>query len=146
MLFRFVAIGLLILPLGTAQTRRKTKVTRPTTTAVKPGEATSWPLESLTVEGNHVYSQAQVLAIAGLRAGQTAGKQDFEAAREKLLASGAFETVGYRYASAASGKGFAATLEVAEVTQLFSVIFQDLPVDDAQIRAWLKQKDPLFGP
>lgn len=141
---RFFLIALLIFTvidsLGTAaQTRRRPKA------AAATKEAASWPLDSLTVEGNHVYSKAQVLAVAGLRAGQTVGKPDFEAARERLLATGAFETVGYGYAPDPKSKGYAASFEVTEVTQLFPVMFQDLPADDAQIRAWLKQKDPLFG-
>ena len=64
----------------------------------------------MIVEGNHLYSKAQVLAVAGLRAGQTVGKPDFEAARERLLATGAFDTVGYSYAPDAKGKGYAAKL------------------------------------
>jgi outer membrane protein insertion porin family len=143
---RSFLIGFLICSIAaTAQTRRKPKAAHPAATG-STKEATSWPLDSLTVVGNHAYSQAQVLAIAGLRAGQTVGKPDFEAARERLLATGAFETVGYSYAPSANGKGYTATLEVAEVTQFFPVMFLDLPVDDGQIRAWLKQKDPLFGP
>jgi outer membrane protein insertion porin family len=142
---RSLLIALLICSIAaTAQTRRKPK-TRPAVAASNK-EATSWPLDTLSVEGNHAYSQAQVLAVAGLRAGQTVGKPDFEAARERLLATGAFETVGYSYAPAANGKGYSASFEVVEVTQLFPLMFQDLPVDDAQIRAWLKQKDPLFEP
>ena len=51
-----------------------------------------------------------------------------------------------RMADNPKGKGYAATIEVTEVTQLFPVVFEDLPAEDAQIRTWLKVKDPLFGP
>src|ERR1700757_2152316 len=52
-----------------------------------------WPIASIAVEGNRMYTTAQVLAVAGLKVGQTAGKSDFEAARDRLVACGAFENV-----------------------------------------------------
>ena len=57
-----------------------------------------WPIQSLAVEGNKTYSKEQILAVAGLKAGQPAGKEQFDAARDRLVANGAFETVGYRFA------------------------------------------------
>jgi len=111
-----------------------------------PGPApTSYTVENLTVEGNRNYSAAQILAAAGLRVGQKAGKAEFDAAREKLEATGAFDRVSYRFAPSADAEGYDATYEVAEVGQIYSIRFQDLPATDAQLRAWLKQKDPLFG-
>jgi len=38
-----------------------------------------------------------LLAVAGLKIGQVAGKPEFDAARDKLVACGAFETVGYKF-------------------------------------------------
>jgi len=106
---------------------------------------TSYTVENLTVEGNHAYTSGQIFAVAGLRVGQKAGKSDFDAAREKLEATGAFDKVSYRFAPSKDGEGYDATYEVAEVGQIYGVRFQDLPATDAQLRAWLKQKDPLFG-
>ncbi len=77
--------------------------------------------------------------------GQTAGKSEFEAAREKLEATGAFDNVSYRYAPSKDGEGYDVMFEVAEVAQLYPIRFEDLPARDDQLRAWLKQKDPLFG-
>ena len=51
-------------------------------------------MEALTVEGNRNYTREQVLAVAGLKVGQLAGKPEFEAARDRLTATGVFETVG----------------------------------------------------
>src|SRR5665213_965314 len=106
---------------------------------------TSYTVESLTVEGNHAYTAGQILAAAGLGVGQKAGKSEFDAAREKLEATGAFDHVSYRFAPSKDGEGYDATFEVAEVGQIYPVRFQDLPAGNDQIRAWLKQKDPLFG-
>src|ERR1700730_9658879 len=58
---------------------------------------TKWPIESLRVEGNRNYTADQVLAVARLKVGEVAGKPAFDAARDRLVASGAFETVGYRF-------------------------------------------------
>lgn len=113
---------------------------------VAPGPApTAYTVENLTVEGNHAYTPEQIFAVAGLRIGQKAGKSDFDSAQQKLEATGAFDKVSYHFAPSQDAEGFDATYEVAEVGQMYSVRFQDLPATDAQLRAWLKQKDPLFG-
>ncbi len=105
---------------------------------------TAYTVENLTVEGNRAYTAEQIFAVAGLRVGQKAGKSEFDAAREKLEATGAFDHVSYRFAPSKDGEGYDATFEVAEVGQLYPVRFADLPATDAQLRTWLKQKDPLF--
>jgi len=106
---------------------------------------TAYTVENLAVEGNHNYSGGQILRVAGLHAGQKAGQSEFDAARAKLEATGAFDSVSYRYAPSQDAEGYDATYVVAEVAQVYPVRFQDLPATDAQIRAWLKLKDPLFG-
>ena len=106
---------------------------------------TAYTVENLTVEGNHAYSAAQILAAAGLREGQKAGKSEFDAARVKLEATGAFDKVSYRYEPSKDAEGYDATYQVSEVAQIYPVRFQELPASADQIRAWLKQKDPLFG-
>jgi outer membrane protein insertion porin family len=106
---------------------------------------TAYTVENLTVEGNHNYTSGQILAVAGLQVGQKAGKSEFEAAREKLEATGAFDQVSYRFAPSQDAEGYDAAYQVSEVAQIYPVRFQDLPATDAQLRTWLKQKDPLFG-
>jgi outer membrane protein insertion porin family len=111
-----------------------------------PGPApTAYTVENLTVEGNRNYTAEQILAAAGLHTGQKAGKSEFDAAQQKLEATGAFDKVSYRYAPSQDAEGYDATYVVAEVAQVYPIRFQDLPASDALIRAWLKQKDPLFG-
>jgi outer membrane protein assembly factor BamA len=146
---RILVVLLLISAAATtagAQSRRVRKPAASTTPAPAPeAEPTSWPLETLAVEGAHNYSTEQILAVAGLHVGQSAGKPEFEAARERLMATGAFDMVGYRFAPAKDGKGYDATIEISELGQFYPLRFEDLPATDAQLRAWLKQKDPLFG-
>ena len=105
---------------------------------------THWPIETLTVEGNRHYTTRQVLAIAALKIGQMAGKEDFEAARDRLMATGLFETVGYRFAPGPGQKGYAASFQVVEVEPVYPVRFEELGVPDAELTAWLKARDPLF--
>ncbi|MGB6942707.1 MAG: POTRA domain-containing protein [Bryobacteraceae bacterium] len=124
-----------------AQTHKRPKPA--TDTALGPAP-TAYLLENLTVEGNHVYTAAQIFAVAGLRVGQKTGKAEFDAARDKLEATGSFDKVSYSYAPSKDNEGYDATYEVSEVGQLYPIRFDALPATDAQLRAWLKQKDPLF--
>jgi outer membrane protein insertion porin family len=105
-----------------------------------------WPVESLTVEGLKNYSQQQALAVTGLKVGQLAGMQDFEAARDRLLATGVFETAGYRFAPAIGSNGYAASFQVVEVEPVYPVRIEGLTMPDSEIQAWLRKKDPFFGP
>jgi outer membrane protein insertion porin family len=118
---------------------------QPRPPAKKSTPPARWPIDSLTVEGLHTYTREQVLAVAGLKIGQVAGKPEFEAARDKLMACGAFETVGYKFVAAAQGKGYAATIQVTEVEQVYPVIFEELRVSQKDLEAALAAKDPLFS-
>ena len=128
--------------LGSAQTHKHKPPAAPPAPIAAP---TAYTIENLTVKGNHMYTAEQILAVAGLHVGQKAGKSDFDTAREKLAASGAFDNVSYQFAPSKDGEGYDAAFEVSEVGQLYPVRFEDLPASDADLRAWLKQKDPLFG-
>jgi outer membrane protein insertion porin family len=115
------------------------------TTAAGAPVGQKFPIASLSVEGNRAFTREQVLAVAGLRVGQMAGKGDFEAARDRLVACGAFENVSYRYSPTSNGSGVAAVLELAEVEQIYPVDFQDLHVSSLELDAVLKTKDPLYS-
>jgi outer membrane protein insertion porin family len=125
---------------------QQTHPKRKPATDLAPGPApTAYTVENLSVEGNHNYTAEQIYAVAGLRVGEKAGTKDFDAAREKLEKSGAFDHVSYHYAPSKDGEGYDAVIEVAEVGQVYPVRFENLPAADAQLRAMLRQKDPLFG-
>jgi outer membrane protein assembly factor BamA len=108
-------------------------------------EPKTFPLESMRVEGNVRYPADRILALTGLKIGETLDPKVFEEARDRIVASGAFETVGYSYAPAESGKGYALTIEVAEIAQVFPVRFDRIDAPEAELRAWLKKAEPLFG-
>ena len=135
---------------GNAQSKRRPKPKpgdeTPAASTTPPAEGAPFPIETLNVTGNQNFTAEQVKAVAQLKVGQSAGKAEFEAARDRLMATGVFDRAGYRYAPAKDGKGYDATLEVVEMPQLFPLRFEDLPATDVQLRALLKQKDPLFAP
>src|SRR5215471_6912562 len=113
--------------------------------APAPVPASKWPVEKLAVEGNRAYSAQQVLAVAGIKTGQLAGRPEFEAARDRLVASGAFETVGYKFEPGADKQGYVATFQVTEVEPAYPVRFEDLGVADADVEVMLRAKDPLYS-
>jgi outer membrane protein insertion porin family len=106
---------------------------------------TKWPIERLLVEGNRNYAADRVLAVAGLKIGQVAGKDEFDAARDRLVATGAFETVGYKFEPGPSGQGYVATFQVTEVEPAYPVRFENLGVPSADLEAVLHANDPLFS-
>src|SRR5690242_175615 len=126
---------------GFGQTRPARK------TASKQAETlpSKWPIERLVVEGNRNYAADQVLAVAGLKVGEMAGKEEFDAARDRLVASGAFETVGYKFEPGPNQKGYVATFQVTEVEPAYPVRFEALGVPAAELAQVLRAKDPLFS-
>jgi outer membrane protein insertion porin family len=104
-----------------------------------------WPVQSIAVEGNRVYTRDQILGIAGIKSGQMASKAEFEAARNKLLATGAFTEVAYKYAAAPDGRGYTATFTIVEYETIYPVVFEDLHVSTLELAATLGAKDPLFS-
>ena len=105
----------------------------------------TFPIVSLSVTGNKVHPTDKILAAAGLKVGQPVVEKQFDAARDRLVASGYFESVGYQYKPSADGSGFAATFEVEEIEQAYPVRFERLSKPEQQLRALLQKSDPLFG-
>src|SRR5436190_13023652 len=96
------------------------------TAPAKAAGAAKFPIESITVEGNRIFNRDQILAIAGLKVGQLAARPEFEAARDRLVAAGAFENVSYRFSATSKTEAYAAIFTVAEVEQVYTVVFEDL--------------------
>ncbi|HXM39663.1 MAG TPA: POTRA domain-containing protein [Bryobacteraceae bacterium] len=128
------------IPAAFAQSSRAKK-----TTAL-PALPRQFPIESLRVEGNRNYTAAQILAVAALKVGQLAGKSDFEAAHDRLVATGMFETVGYKFAPGGDQRGYAASFQVVEAQPAYPIRFDDLGATDKDLTDYLRGKDPLFAP
>ncbi len=105
----------------------------------------TFPIVSLHVKGNKIYASEKIIAVTGLKIGQPVVEKQFDAARDRLLACGFFESVGYQYKPSADGMGFDATFDVKEVEQSYPVKFDRLPKPDKELRALLEKSDPLFG-
>jgi len=141
-MLRLLALIVLLAPVqNLAQTHKKSAKKA----AAPASQSDEWPIQSLLVEGNHNYTKEQILAVAGLKIGQMAGKPDFEAARDRLQATGVFETVSYRFAPAPDENGYAATFQVTEVSQVYPLIVEGLPIQVPDFNAWLKSKDPMYN-
>ncbi|HEY1341463.1 MAG TPA: POTRA domain-containing protein [Bryobacteraceae bacterium] len=136
-------LALLLTAAAAAQTRPSRPV--PKKAAAPAPAPDQFPIESLTIEGNHFYTREQVLAVAGLKVGQMGSKAVFEAARQRLTDSGAFENVGYEFRPGSGGQGYAVKFEVTEVESAYPVRFEELGVPDRDIEAMLKARDPLFS-
>ena len=85
------------------------------------------------MEGNKDYTAEQVLAVAGLKVGQMAGRAEFDAARDRLLASGSFENVSYKFAPDEEKKSYIATFQVVETPTAYPVRMEDLGVPSKDI-------------
>lgn len=141
---RFLALLLLLTPAQQFAQTHPPKAARKS--AVKKAAPAEWPIASLSIEGNQNYTKEQILGIAGLKVGQMAGKSQFDAARDRLVATGLFDTVSYRFAPAKDSDGYAAAFQVVEAGPLYPVQFLGLPAKPAEIEAWLKSKNPMYAP
>ena len=66
-------------------------------TPAAPEKDQLFPLETLRVQGNQRITAEKIMAVSGLKIGAPVVKADFDAARNRLLATGAFESVGYEF-------------------------------------------------
>lgn len=136
--FHVLLAAVLISSSAAAQTRRKAPPAK--APAAAPG---AWPIASINVTGNVLYPQPAIVRASGLRIGQRAGQADFDAARDRLLATGAFESVGYRFSP--GDRGYAAVFDVVEVKQVFPFKFDSLNADEAALRRAVAAAEPLFS-
>ena len=142
---RSLLILLMLAPLGGFAQSPAKRAPQKKAAAAAPAVPDKWPIVSLTVEGNRHYSRDQILAVAGLKVGQVAGKPEFDAARDRLVASGFFEMVAYHFDPAPNQTGETGTFQVAEVDAAYPARFEDLGLPAAELEAMLRARDPLFS-
>ncbi|MSV34596.1 MAG: hypothetical protein EXQ47_03235 [Bryobacterales bacterium] len=104
-----------------------------------------YPLIRWIVQGNHHFTAEQIMNAAGLKPGQQVSKETFDAARDRLMETGGFESVGYAFKPSAEKNGYDATFDVAEVALLYQFRFADLPAPGDRLRALLRQQETLFA-
>ena len=103
------------------------------------------PLKSLTVEGNRRFTASQIVAASGLKLGGSVTREAFDAARARLMDTGAFESVGYGFQPNAALTGFEATITVAEVGAMYPYRFEDLPASAETLREMLRAQGFFLG-
>jgi outer membrane protein assembly factor BamA len=159
-MLRSLAVILALLLAGGAQSpparsanAPKTRMTPPKKPVPKPkpvpeaavGELREYPIATLKVEGNSHYPEAAIVRLSGLKAGDTANKPVFEAARDRLLATGAFDSVGYRYFTASDGQSYEAVFQIVESGPLYPFRAEDLPFPSAELDRHVAAKDLLHN-
>lgn len=110
------------------------------------GQAAStagFTLDSITVEGARTLAATAIVQASGLKTGQRAGVADFDGGRERLLNSGYFKTVAYRYKPSPKG-GYELAFEVSEIEILYPLRVDALPAATDEVVRFLKTVDPLF--
>jgi outer membrane protein insertion porin family len=108
--------------------------------------ATTFPLRTLHVRGNKNLPEGEIIAATGLKLNQNVGKPELDAAKEKLLETGMFETVAFQFEPGTNGLCCNASFEVTEITALFPIQFENIPEPADKIEEFLKANVPLFEP
>jgi outer membrane protein insertion porin family len=145
------AISVLLTPAAFGQAgsqKKRPPAPKPAATpapAQAPDVPAKHPLETFKIQGNRRISREKIVAASGLKIGQAVEREDFEAARNRLLATGAFESAGYNFEPSQTGAGYDATFEVVEVAQMFPYQFEDLPASDEVLRSAVARQEPIFG-
>ncbi len=115
-------------------------------TLILTAQPTQFPLRSLAVKGNKTLKGEPILQVAALPLNKPAGKAEFEAARDRLLATGMFDTIGFQYGPSPDGKGVTGVFDVVEIPTMFPVEFDSLGVSPKDVDAYLRKRNPLYGP
>jgi hypothetical protein len=101
-----------------------------------------WPVAKIGVEGNREYSADAVLAAAGLKPGESAGRAEFDGACNRLMATGLFSNCQYSWSPA--GQAVAVTFRIAELEPR-QTIRVDLPgASEEEFWTWAKANEPLL--
>ncbi|HEY4086399.1 MAG TPA: POTRA domain-containing protein [Bryobacteraceae bacterium] len=101
------------------------------------------PISSIKIDGNQKLRTDAILGVLGLKVKDEGGTSVFNAARDRLLDTGYFDTVSYQYRQ--QSLGFAVTFTVSEMQQVYAIRVQGLPITPGQIEEILRAKDPPFN-
>ena len=102
-------------------------------------------IETITFEGAQRLSAAELTRLSGIKRGDAPGKEVFEAARDRLLATGCIETVSWRWAPSEAGTGYAAVISISEADQFIPWAIDRLPLTEAEFAAAASKELPCFA-
>lgn len=98
---------------------------------------------SIRISGQKRFSEEQVIAASGLKAGQVFRREDLDATAEKLAKSGVFQEVTYSYQPV--GGQVAVEFKVEESPKFRKCIFDNFVwLSDDDLQAHLKRAVPLY--
>jgi outer membrane protein assembly factor BamA len=128
-----LAVFALALSLGPTSTHAQTPPTPPTSTAA---------LREIRAEGLKSLTQPQAATISGLQIGVPVGRDDLQAGADKLVQSGLFAHVTYKFQSRADGLVVTFQLEEA---QRIPAYFDNLPwFTDGELNDAIHAKLPFY--
>ncbi len=104
----------------------------------------TYVLQSLKAAGLKHYTAQQVLPLLGLRVGQRVRTADIEKARDRLLATGCFEGVGWKY-ELTPQQAMEITFQVTEPQQFLPWMLDRVPVTRQEFEARVRREFPLMG-
>jgi outer membrane protein insertion porin family len=114
---------------------------RAQTSPVPPPAATA-PLHEIRVDGLKSLPELQAAALTGLQTGAQVGKDDLQAAADKLVQSGLFAKVRYNFQSRTDG--LLVTFHVEEAPRV-PVYFDNLPwFADSELNDAIRAKLPFY--
>src|ERR1700730_1674381 len=109
--------------------------------AQAPEPATA-PLRELRAEGSRILTEAQVVSLTRLQTGSQVGKNDLQAAADRLVESGMFSTVSYSFQT--RGAGVLVTFHVKESPRI-PAYFDNIPwFRDSKLGDAIRKTIPFF--
>jgi outer membrane protein assembly factor BamA len=111
--------------------------------SAQSSDAVSAPLREVRVEGHKILTEAQIVAITGLAPGAQIGRNDLQAAADKLVQSGLFSKVSYNFQTKLAS--VFVTFHVEESPRI-SVYFDNIPwFADSELADAIRSKLPFFN-
>ena len=102
-------------------------------------------IETIRVEGGNRLTESELVRLSGIKPGDEPTKAIFDAARDRLLATGCIETVSWRYGPTPSNQGYEATISITEADQFLPWAIDRLPLTEAEFAAAASKELPCFA-
>jgi outer membrane protein insertion porin family len=106
---------------------------------------TTFEVTKIDIDGLSRFEPAAVLATVGLKSGSSAGKPEFDAACQRLIATGLFEGCNWKYMPT-TRTGVTLTFQLKEAEAGQKVRLSVPGVDDKTLWEWLRTNEPLVQP
>src|ERR1700732_5075352 len=143
----------ILLSASVARAQTQPAATAPTAISLPPSAPRAQPqpaataptaaLREIRADGLKSLAQSQILTMSGLQIGAEVGRDDLQAAADKLVQSGLFAHVAYKFQSRADGLIVTFQLEEAERIPAY---FDNLPwFTDGELNDAIRAKLPSYN-